>query len=141
MSAITLDPVRTSLAVTGTVFAHYAMPDFVKSKFLRFIGKTAVNSALVAWTASHSSEELGQAGEQLQEFLDSADAETLKSTAGIAAGATLGTTVIAVAGEKWLYRRAEKKRAEGKHLAHTKQALVLAVLTGAVTYAAEMVDA
>lgn len=136
----TVDLKQDVLVTAGTVFAHYSMPDFIGSKFLRFIGKTAVNTGLVAWMASQDQAELSAGLNNVKEFLDNADGDDLKTAAGVVGAVTMGGTILAIAGEKWIFRRAERKRVNGKRLPHTKQALVLAALTAGGMVLANKVD-
>lgn len=131
---------RSALVNAGGVLAYYSLPDLTSSKFLRFVGKTAISTGLIAWFANRDAELISEGVNVVKEYLDGVDAEELKAAAGITAGVTLGTTILTVAGEKWLYRRAENKRAGGKRYAHTKQGAVLAVLTAAAVLASESLD-
>ena len=53
----------------------------------------------------------------------------------VLAGAALGSAMITVGVERWLFRRGERRRAEGVRLAHTRQGLALGVLEAAATVA------
>ena len=46
----------------------------------------------------------------------------------VLAGAALGSGMITVGVERWLFRRGERRRAEGVRFAHTRQGLVLGAL-------------
>ena len=132
--------IRSALVNAGGVLAYYSLPDLTNSKFLRFVGKTAISTGLLAWYANRDAELMSEGVEVVKEYLDGVDAEELKAAAGITAGVTLGTTILTIAGEKWLYRRAESKRAAGKSLAHTKQGAILAALTAAAVIATDSLD-
>ena len=119
--------VSYSLVWTGTTFVWYAMPDFCRSKTLRFLGK----SALVTGVLLHELH-LDAAGEQTARLEAAADkvfsnwsTERQLLVAGTILVASVGATV---ALEKFIFRRGERKRAEGRRLAHTKQALWLSGL-------------
>ncbi|MCD4557916.1 hypothetical protein [Schaalia sp. lx-100] len=172
---------KDAAAAAGTVFAWYSMPDFVRSRSLRFIAKTAVLATQVVvaqrsvanqtcadpWledveeehvpdtptdssdvlqtehSDSETSHECGCSHDQSvccsqdlpEDFMSQVKENPLPF---IAAGLALtGASIAAsVAGEKWLFRRAERRRFSGKKLAHTAQALPLALLTGACSLAA-----
>lgn len=51
----------------------------------------------------------------------------------VTAGAVAFGIVVAVAGEKWAYRRGERWRAQGRRLPHTRVGLILGVLAAAAT--------
>ncbi|SKC75584.1 hypothetical protein [Krasilnikoviella flava] len=68
--------------------------------------------------------------------LDLADADTLPHpvVAGAAAAGVLAVVVtVAVAGERWAYRRGERWRARGLRLPHTRVGLILGTLAAAAT--------
>lgn len=132
--------IRSALVNAGGVLAYYSLPDLTSSKFLRFVGKTAISTGLLSWYANRDAELITEGVEVVKEYLDGVDAEELKAAAGITAGVTLGTTILTVAGEKWLYRRAENKRAAGKSLPHTKQGVILAALAAAAVIATDSLD-
>ncbi len=58
----------------------------------------------------------------------------------IGAGVVAASVGLAVAGEKWLFRRGERRRAQGRTLPHLRQAIPLAALTFALDLAASYVD-
>jgi len=69
-----------------------------------------------------------------EEALDGADPLPGPAVAGAAvAGAVALAVSVAVAGEKWAYRRGERWRAQGRRLPHTRVGLVLGVLAAAAT--------
>ena len=66
--------------------------------------------------------------------LDDADRLPDPAVAGtVAAGALALAVTIAVAGEKWAYRRGERWRAQGRRLPHTRVGLVLGALAAVAT--------
>lgn len=135
------DSHKAALVTAGGILAHYSMPDFVGSKSLRFVGKTAVNSGLIAWFATEERDSLNDGARTVKEYLDGADADELKSAAGVVAGLTITSTFLTILAEKGIFKRAESKKAEGKRLPHTKQALVLAALGAGLTLIGDKVDA
>ncbi|MCI7551720.1 MAG: hypothetical protein PUK40_01545 [Actinomycetaceae bacterium] len=65
-----------------------------------------------------------------------------KGIIGATAVAIVGINIaLMVGGEKWIYRRAERARLGGRRYAHTKQAVVIAGLTGLADMAMHMYDA
>ena len=69
------------------------------------------------------------AGEDPLEGVTEADPAEL----AVLAGAALGSAMITVGVERWLFRRGERRRAQGARFAHTRQGLVLGGLEAAVT--------
>lgn len=66
--------------------------------------------------------------------LDDADRLPGPAVAGtVAAGALTLAVTIAVAGEKWAYRRGERWRAQGRRLPHTRVGLILGALAAVAT--------
>ena len=66
--------------------------------------------------------------------LDDADRLPDPAVAGtVAAGALALAVTIAVAGEKWAYRRGERWRAQGRRLPHTRVGLILGALAAVAT--------
>ncbi len=127
----------------GGAFAWYAMPDFVRPPCLRGLLKFGL---LTMW--GYRTAEIGMhaAMAKLNEPPNvAAEGDTLPDTdlgdlslrvrPGLAVGvlaALAGSTALSVVAEKWIYRRGERRRAQGTPLAHTRQALPLALLTAAV---------
>lgn len=123
------------LVWSGASFAWYAMPDFCRSKSLRFLGK----SALAAGVLLHELhlDATGAQTARLEEAVDKVAAGWSKERQLLAGGAVLVATLGAtVAFERFVFRRGERKRAQGSRLAHSKQALVL---TGLAAMGAKLV--
>ena len=127
------------LAATTTA-AYYALPDITRSKALRTLGKTGlmVGSSLhvIAAEQPHYREN----AKELGEFLRGADADTLRVTAAMITAVSIAATAATVACEKAIFRRGERRRAEGRRLPHTRQALVLGLLSGLLVVAAERIE-
>ena len=51
----------------------------------------------------------------------------------VLAGAALGSAMITVGVERWLFRRGEGRRAQGARFAHTRQGLALGALEAGLT--------
>ncbi|MDO5060101.1 MAG: peptidase S9 [Actinomycetaceae bacterium] len=119
--------VSYSLVWTGATFAWYAMPDFCRSKKMRFLGKSALFTGVLLHELH-----LDASGEQtarLEAAADKVASDWSKERQLLVAGTVLAASVGAtVALEKFIFRRGERKRAEGRRLAHTKQALWLSGL-------------
>ena len=69
------------------------------------------------------------AGEDPLEGVTEADPAEL----AVLAGAALGSAMITVGVERWLFRRGEGRRAQGVRFAHTRQGLALGGLEAALT--------
>lgn len=122
-------------AISGAVvLAWYAMPDFIRSRGLRAVAKTA----LLGVTAVGAAELWRAHGDDAQDFVEDNFGELAHKPAVIA-GAVAGGAVLTVLGEKLLFGIGERRRARGKKLGHTVPALVYAALT-AVSTAVPMDD-
>lgn len=115
------------LPVVGglVAFAWYAMPDLIRSRGLRAALKTGLLAVTGAGTALVAREH----AEQLNEIKD--EISEVDHAPLIVAGAVVLTAGLTVAGERFIYRLGERRRARGRRLAHTVPALVLAGLTAA----------
>ena len=150
----------TVVIMTAGTLKWYAMPDFVRSRPLRVLAKTAIAGVMVATLAHvHGARHADLVNEEAEladlapqtdglptdlsthardrksEVLGLEDLDELTRTPGgvavlTAAGATTVGLAVAVSvfAEKWLFSRGERRRAEGRALAHTRQAIALASL-------------
>lgn len=134
------EPAMSGAFAAGVTFAFYAIPDFIRSRTLRFFGKTILLATSSRQLLSVEGDHWKDSMTELQSLIDDADTDTLNAVAGVAAAAGVAGTVAIVGGEKMVFYRAEKKRAQGKRLPHTKQALALAALTGGLLYALETAE-
>ncbi|MCS4484820.1 hypothetical protein NXS08_04925 [Gleimia sp. 6138-11-ORH1] len=118
------------LVWTGTTFAWYALPDFCRSKVLRFLIKSKLTAGLF-WHELHldaTAAQVSQFEAATEKLVSDWPKERILLVGGAVLVASLGA---AIAFEKFLFQRAERKRALGSRFAHTKQALVLAGLAAA----------
>ena len=142
-----VDPTRVAgFAVgVGATVAWYALPDYVRSRPLRGLVKAGLLGVL-GWSMVAQLPE----GAELPPY-DDEDADCSKSSpvAGedpldgvteadpaelaVLAGAALGSAMITVGVERWLFRRGEARRAQGARFAHTRQGLALGGLEAALT--------
>ena len=136
-----VDPTRVAgfAAGVGATVAWYALPDYVRSRPLRGLVKAGLLGVL-GWSMVAQLPE----GAELAPY-DDEDVDCSKSSpvAGVTeadpaelavlAGAALGSAMITVGVERWLFRRGERRRAQGARFAHTRQGLVLGALEAAVT--------
>ena len=137
-----VDPTRVAgfAAGVGATVAWYALPDYVRSRPLRGLVKAGLLGVL-GWSMVAQLPEPSElppyddedvdcsksspvAGEDPLEGVTEADPAEL----AVLAGAALGSAMITVGVERWLFRRGERRRAEGVRFAHTRQGLVLGVL-------------
>lgn len=147
-ASLPVSPIRAAgIAVgAGATLAWYALPDYVRSRPLRALVKTGLLGA-IGWSIVTMLPEDGE----LPPYDDETDCSKGSPVAGedpltgvteaeprelaVLAGAALGSALITVGVERWLFRRGERRRAEGVRLAHTRQGLVLGVLEAAATVA------
>ena len=142
---LSITPTRAAgLAVgTGATIAWYALPDVVRSRPLRGLVKVGLLGAM-GWSLVS----LMPAGDELPPYDDEMDCSEAKTEdpldgvteaepreLAVLAGAVLGSAVVTVAVERWLFRRGERRRAAGVRLAHTRQGLALGVLEAVATVA------
>ena len=139
-----VDPTRVAgFAVgVGATVAWYALPDYVRSRPLRGLVKAGLLGVL-GWSMVAQLPE----GAELPPY-DDEDTDCSKSSpvAGedpldgvteaelaVLAGAALGSAMITVGVERWLFRRGERRRAQGARFAHTRQGLALGALEAGLT--------
>ena len=144
-----VDPTRVAgfAAGVGATVAWYALPDYVRSRPLRGLVKAGLLGVL-GWSMVAQLPEPSElppyddedvdcsksspvAGEDPLEGVTEADPAEL----AVLAGAALGSAMITVGVERWLFRRGERRRAAGVRLAHTRQGLALGALEAAATVA------
>ena len=125
--------------------AWYALPDYVRSRPLRGLVKAGLLGVL-GWSMvaqlpegaelppyddedTDCSKSSPVAGEDPLEGVTEADPAEL----AVLAGAALGSAMITVGVERWLFHRGEARRAQGVRFAHTRQGLALGGLEAALT--------
>ena len=142
-----VDPTRVAgfVAGVGATVAWYALPDYVRSRPLRGLVKAGLLGVL-GWSMvaqlpegaelppyddedTDCSKSSPVAGEDPLEGVTEADPAEL----AVLAGAALGSAMITVGVERWLFRRGEGRRAQGARFAHTRQGLALGGLEAALT--------
>ena len=106
-----VDPTRVAgfAAGVGATVAWYALPDYVRSRPWRGLVKAGLLGVL-GWSMVAQLPELA-----------------------VLAGAALGSAMITVGVERWLFRRGERRRAQGARFAHTRQGLALGALEAGLT--------
>lgn len=132
-------------SVDPTRVAWYALPDYVRSRPLRGLVKAGLLGVL-GWSMVAQLPEPSElppyddedvdcsksspvAGEDPLEGVTEADPAEL----AVLAGAALGSAMITVGVERWLFRRGEGRRAQGARFAHTRQGLALGALEAGLT--------
>ena len=145
--SLPVSPTRAAgIAVgAGATLAWYALPDYVRSRPLRALVKTGLLGA-IGWSIVTMLPEDGE----LPPYDDETDCSNGSPVANdpldgvteaeprelaVLAGAALGSAVLTVAVERWLFRRGERRRAAGVRLAHTRQGLALGALEAVATVA------
>ncbi len=156
-------PDPSSAAITGlTTLAWYAVPDLVRPRWARALTKAAVavaglGAGLVVTTEGRSARDGlraamtvsdaadvpegvdGRGGRQSDEngvpgVEDESLAQVDPRLAGaVVAGSLAAGVALAVAGEKWAYRRGEKWRAKGLTLPHTRVGLIVGAAAAGLT--------
>ena len=135
------NPTRASGLAVG---AGATLPDYVRSRPLRGLIKTGLLGA-IGWSIVAMMPEDGE----LPPYDDETDCSKSSSAddpldgvteaepreLAVLAGAALGSAVLTVAVERWLFRRGERRRAAGVRLAHTRQGLALGALEAVATVA------
>lgn len=125
--------------ITAGVFAWYAMPDVLRSRSARTLTKAGLIGAFgwAAWERAKDFDDLTdycsiELPENPCEGTDADEeiSEIEPRELALAAGGLATSIVLTVAAEKWIFRRGEKARAQGKKGAHSRQALLLGTLTG-----------
>lgn len=142
-----VDPTRVAgfVAGVGATVAWYALPDYVRSRPLRGLVKAGLLGVL-GWSMVAQLPEAAElppyddedadcsksspvAGEDPLEGVTEADPAEL----AVLAGAALGSAMITIGVERWLFHRGEGRRAQGARFAHTRQGLALGGLEAALT--------
>lgn len=129
----------TAALVSGAATAaYYATPDLIPSRTTR----GWVKAGLVAVSVAASVPELrasrssgsgdGEGAGALAQVLRSMPARGRAAAAGVVAVSVVGTVACVVAGERWMFRRGERRAAAGKRFPHTGPALVYGALTAAL---------
>lgn len=143
----TTPPASKVLAAAATAVAtaaYYATPDVIRSRAARGWAKAGLGVALTALSlpdVRRIQEETRARREALpeEERVDVrqalADMEPKRQVvlAAVAAGLAAGSVASVVVAERWIFRRGEARRAAGKPYAHTRAAVVLGLLGGAMT--------
>ena len=133
-----VDPTRVAgfAAGVGATVAWYALPDYVRSRPLGVLGWSMVaqlpeGAELPPYDDEDTdcSKSSPVAGEDPLEGVTEADPAEL----AVLAGAALGSAMITVGVERWLFRRGERRRAQGARFAHTRQGLALGALEAGLT--------
>lgn len=151
------DP-ATLVTAGATTLAWYAVPDVVGPRWGRVLAKAVVGVAGAvltlrttgegreAWEALRSARDAGRAAADTSDGATTDAPDPADSTgdeapskvppavlvlAGV--GSVAVSTGLAVAGEKWVYRRGERLRARGLRLPHTRVALAMAAVAVALT--------
>lgn len=148
-----------ALAEAGAVFGWYAMPDLIRNRPARTAAKLGLLSGILALEAWRSRDIISFTREVWAGSLDEApscegcEEPTIPATeddataapsphpallVGGGIAAATATIIGAVAAERWLFRRGERRRTQGIRAAHTRQAAWLAALSGAFIIADEM---
>ncbi|WP_293781082.1 hypothetical protein [uncultured Aeromicrobium sp.] len=125
-----------ALFAGAATFAYYATPDFIASRRNRALTKAGL--AVAAGVAAVHDDRTSQAAtEDTKKRLAGATLAALPTSrklllAGCSAAMLTGSVAATVAVERWIFRRAERRGADGVRLPHTRGAVLLGALTTAL---------
>ncbi|GAB2474686.1 hypothetical protein GCM10027030_06250 [Luteococcus sediminum] len=118
-----------ALAAASTVFAWYALPDVVRSRAVRGWAKTALIAGCVGTVVATDDGSIDP--RRAQQAMEKADLGDIVPWMVAVGGVLLaGSTALSVVVEKKIFARGERRRAAGVRGAHTRLAVVAAVVTG-----------
>ena len=120
--------------------AYYSVPDVIPFKPLRFLAKTAIVAGEAAVMLHSNRDTVAGLKKEFLEEWQGMDANSKKGFAATVGAVGIGVGLLVVPVEKWIYHRAEAKRATGTRAAHTKQALVIGALSGLATWGLDQLD-
>ena len=105
-------------------YAWYALPDAIRSRGLRTVLKTGLAAAGGVYFLGTMRERDWQDLRKLPQTVadESVSPALIAGTLGVA-------SIIGLAGESLIFRRGERRRRQGSSFAHSKQALVLGLLS------------
>ena len=131
-------------AGVGATVAWYALPDYVRSRPLRGLIETGL-LGVIGWSlvsmlpdepelAPYDDEvDCSKGAEAAGEDPLEGVTEAAPRELAVLGGAVAGSALVTLALERWLFRRGERRRAQGSRFAHTRQGLVLGGLEAALT--------
>jgi hypothetical protein len=143
----TTPPASQVLAAAATAVAtaaYYATPDVIRSRAARGWAKAGLGAVLTALylpdlrrmqvEARARREALPEEERvDVRQALADMQPRGKVALAGVAAGLTAGSVASVVVAERWIFRRGEARRAAGTPYAHTRAAIVLGLIGGAMT--------
>jgi hypothetical protein len=129
----------TAVATT----AYYATPDVIRSRAARGWVKTGLGVALTASSLPELRRVQEEARARREARPEEEQVDVRQALAGmpagrkaalgaVAAGLVAGSVASVAVAERWIFRRGEAGLAAGKRYAHTRAAVVLGVLAGAM---------
>lgn len=126
-----------ALFAGAATFAYYATPDFIGSRRNRALAKAGLAVAAGA-VGVRDGRAVQAATPGTQERLTGATLAALPTSrklalAGWLAAMLTGSVAAIVATERWIFRRAERRGADGVRLPHTRGAVLISALTTALT--------
>lgn len=135
--------ILTAAATGVATAAYYATPDVIRSRAARGWVKAGLGVALTAVSLPdfrRVQEEARARREALPEeervdvrqALAGMQPQAKAVVAAVGAGLAVGSVASVVVAERWIFRRGEARLAAGKPLAHTRAAIVLGLLSGAM---------
>lgn len=121
----------------GTSFIWYAMPDFCKSRTLRFLGKTAMTISTVTYekhlgTSSPTYRDYAETAAEVESLKAHLGARTVNLIAAAVVTTGLGLTVFT---EKKIHSVGTRRAKAGKKFAHSLPAFFIASATALAGYA------
>lgn len=132
-------PAESDALVAGlSVFAWYAMPDFISSPTLRFFGKGAILAGMGSYFyhLPDAEDAIKEGSDAVVQIWKRAGLADQPIPVQVAAGVAVSSAAFWVNSltERYILHRGERKKAKGKKFPHVKQALVLGGLCAATMY-------
>jgi hypothetical protein len=146
-------PQVVAAAATGVATtAYYATPDVIRSRAARGWVKTGLGVALTASSLPELRRVQEEARARREARPEEERVDVRQALAGmpagrkaalgaVAAGLVAGSVASVVVAERWIFRRGEARLAAGKPYAHTRVAVVLGVLAGAMMLVPDVAEA
>jgi hypothetical protein len=124
--------------------AYYATPDVIRSRAARGWVKAGLAVALTALSVPDFRRTLEETRARresrpeeervdVKQVLADLPPQRKAALAAVGAGLVAGSVASVVVTERWVFRRGEARLAAGKPYAHTRTAVVLGLLSGAMT--------
>ncbi|SDU77927.1 hypothetical protein [Arcanobacterium phocae] len=145
MSSSNPHAMRDAVALGLGITIYYASPDFIRSRPMRFVVKTL--SCAIPATFQITSEKAktsiisdADLKDSNVDLKDSDQHQVKPHMLAIGGALVAGSLGMSILTERAIFRRGERRRAEGKRLAHSQLALVGGISAGIVSYLSDRFD-